>query len=175
MVGVVVAVSFAGALPSGPVRADRREGLPRESSWRSLADETEFLVLLGFASEDAAREDLRLLVENENPSAYDALPSAVSHVQVEHSHGVVLDGVPMGGYVAVARTVANPGYGHEAGEILEETVSTFAQLPGYCGHLEGFNEAIEEEAWAFVFASSETDIPIPLNSEVRVRVYRRIS
>ncbi|RYG25621.1 hypothetical protein EON82_06410 [bacterium] len=174
MAGVVVAVSFKGSLPPTPARLGAVR--PRESAWQGITEEAEFLVLLGFSSEKAAQEDLRSLVEAESPEGPDvALPISVSHILVEHAHGVVLDEVPRGGYLAVARTVANPGYGHEAGERMEETVSTFVQLPAYCGHLQGYNEAIEEEAWAFVFASSRANVPIPQNHEVAVRVYRRIS
>jgi hypothetical protein len=178
MPGVVVVVSFSGALPSSPERSNSVEELPRESGWQSLDDASEFLVLLGFASERAAQDDLRSLVEAqaEGPVPTDvALPSAVSHIAIEHTHGVVLDAVPMGGYLAVARTVASPGYGHEAGEALEETLSTFAQLPGYCGHLEGYNVGMEEEAWALVFGTIRANVPLPSNPEVAVRVYQRVS
>lgn len=175
---VVVAVTFLGALPTAPDRDASNEDAPASSGWQSLDDASEFLLLLGFSSENAAQEDLRHLIEaqGDGPVPDDvALPSAVSHIAIEHRHGVVLDEVPMGAYLAVARTMANPGFGHEAGEILEETVSTFAQLPGYCGHLQGSNEAIEEEAWALVFGTIRSQVPIPVNNEVTVRVYHRIS
>ena len=161
-----------------PERSNPKEGLPRESAWQAVDDASEFLVLLGFATEGAAQDDLRRLVESqgEGPMPAEAsLPTAVSHVAIEHHHGVVLNEVPMGAYLAVVKTVANPGYGHEAGETLEETVSTFVQISGYCGHLQGFNEAIEEEAWAFVFGTNRSTVPIPINPEVTVRVYRRVS
>ena len=174
MLGVVVAVSFVGAPASPPTRA--LEGAPRESAWQNADDPSDSLVLLGFPSERAAQDDLRRLFADDAEIPTDAnLPTEVHHVAIEHEDGDVLDAVPLGGVLATVRILASPGYGPEARERLEETLSTFAQLEGHCGHLQGFNESNEDEAWAFVFSTRRSATPLPENHEVLVRLYRRVA
>lgn len=172
---VVVALSFVGTPPPAP-SALVRGGDPRASIWQGTDDPSDFLVVLRFADEGEAQADLRRLVEfHQDPPADFNMPTDVRHVAVEHEQGRVLDETPIGSIMAVARFVAPPGYGHDLGERIEETLSTFVQLEGYCGHLQGSNEAIEEEAWAFVFATFLFQLPRPRNPEVSVRSYQRIA
>lgn len=173
MIGVVVAVSFVGAPPPPPPRRD--SSVPRPSVWQSAENASDFLVLLGFPNEDAARDDLRRLVEAEgSPVSNGNLPAEIRHVAVEHEDGAVLDGVPVGGSLAVTRSLASPGYGHEERERIEETISTFEQLEGYCGHLHGFNETNEDEGWSYVFSSGTSEAPQPDDPMVSTHLYHRV-
>ena len=141
MIGTLAALSFLGDPPPPPERSGRAESTPRECVWRNVAEPEDHLVLLGFSDGNAAKEDMRLLVEAEEATFERAvLPSEVHHVAVEHQEGTILDEVPVDGVLVVARIVASPGYGHEAGERMEETLSAFVQREGYCGHLQGLNE-----------------------------------
>ena len=168
MIKVVVAVSFHGALPPPPGRSGGGGNPPRESGWQGVADPSDSLVLLGYESSDAAGEDLRRLVEGADPEPSNvSLPTEVHHVVIERGRGRVLDDLPQGSYLAVGLATASPGYGVEARERLEEILATFAQVEGYTGHLEGYNETVEEEAWTFVFG---TDLlPAARPSECRDR------
>lgn len=173
MIGVVVAVSFVEAPPPLPSRSD--EPAPRPSVWRNVEDASDFIVLLGFPDANAAQEDLRRLVEAEgSPVSGVNLPSEIRHVEIEHEDGVVLDAVAIGGSVAVTRSLASPGYGAEERERIEETLSTFAQLEGYCGHLHGHNEANEDEGWSYVFSCGASKAPQPRDEMVMTSLFRRV-
>lgn len=173
MIGVVVAVSFVGAPPPPPSRLG--ELAPRPSAWQSVEKASDFLVLLGFSDENAAREDLRRLVEGEgSPLSGDSLPAEVRHIAVEHEDGVVLDAVPIGGSMVATQSLASPGYGHEERERIEQTLSTFGQLEGYCGHLHGYNEANEDEGWSYVFSGGWSKAPQPSDAQVSTTRYRRV-
>ena len=174
MIGVVVAVSFVGAPPPPPPRPDSSAQCP--SVWQSAEDASDFLVLLGFPDEGAARDDLRRLVEGEDsPLASGTPPTEIRHIAVEHEDGIVLDDVPIGGSMAVTRSLASPGYGHEERERIEETISTFEQLEGYCGHLHGFSEANEDEGWSYVFSSGTSEAPQPTDPMVTSHLYHRVA
>lgn len=176
MLGVVVSLSFTG-VPSLPTsRSDRKEDRPRESVWRSESDTAEYLVLLGFPSEGAAQDDLRQLLESEEPIS-EAVnpPTEVHQVAIEDERGQVLDEVPIGAYMAVTRSMASPGYGEESRERLRDMLATFAQVEGYRGHLLGHNESMKEEGRSFVFGTNRAKLPVPENSEVDVRLYQRLS
>lgn len=172
---VVVAISFLEQLPTARPLPDGLKR-PRSCAWQSFDDPDDFLILREFGSEADAQDDLRKVVDAQDETLDEAaLPTAVSHVAVEFEQGKVLDDVPLDATLAVAKTVASPGYGHEAAEQMADTVSLYAQLPGYFGHLEGVNESIEEEAWSFMFGSDRWEIPLPADGETSVKMYRRVA
>lgn len=131
--------------------------------------------MLGFDSNQAAEYDLKKIVEAESiTTTRENIGTEVHNIKIVNQHGYVLDQVTAGAYMAVSKTIANPGYGDISREMIEEVVSSFTQLEGYCGHLIGYNETIEEEVWSFAFGTSVDDVPMSYNDDSVTKLYRRV-
>ncbi|RYG35768.1 hypothetical protein EON81_11755 [bacterium] len=177
MQGVLVSVSFVGVPPPALPRSNG-ETETRQSVWQGLSDPFDYRVLLRFPSEDAAQADLRQLVEcvPETPLDLDFnLPTEVHHIAIEDERGDVLSEVPLEGYMVAVHSIANLGYGTEVRDYLKDTLSTFSQIEGCYGHLQGYNATMGEEAWAFVFGCDRASAPVPHTSESAYHLYRRIA
>ena len=103
------------------------------------------------------------------------LATEVHHIVIESERGAVIDEVPLGVFLALGRSLANPGYGAERSAGLKEMLSTFGQVPNYSGGLQGYNESVEDELWAFVFGTDRATLPLPESAETAIAIYRRVS
>jgi hypothetical protein len=174
--GVVILISFVGSPPAPPPSHDLDKNRERSDSiWRDERDTSNFLVILGFDSNQAAEFDLKKIVEEESvTSTEENMGTEVHNIKVVHQHGYVLDQVPAHAYMAITKTISNPGYGDISREMIEEVVASFTQLEGYCGHFIGYNEAVEEEVWSFAFGTSIDDVPMSYNDDSVTKLYRRV-
>jgi hypothetical protein len=174
--GVVILISFVGSPPAAPPAYHLEKGRERsQSMWRNEEETSDFLVLLGFDSNQAAEYDLRKIVEAESfTSTEENMGTEVHNIKIVHQHGYVLDQVPAHAYMAMTKTISNPGYSDISREMIEEVVASFTQLEGYCGHLIGYNETVEEEVWSLAFGTSVDDVPMYYNDDAVTKLYRRV-
>ena len=170
MLGVIISLSFDGYPFESPAHLN-----VSKTVWQMVANESKYAILLEFADAEEANLDLQHVVENENfPENDNKNPTEVLGITVEHRHGRVLKEAGDDCFMAVWRSIVNPGFGHDARERTEEVLTTFTQIKSYLGHIMGANMTLEDQSYALVFGKVDSELPIPHNPEVTVTHYRRV-
>jgi hypothetical protein len=170
MSGVIISLSFDGHPSQSPAHLN-----VSKTVWQKVAEKDKYAILLEFVDADEANLDLQSVVESDNfPENDHKNPTEVLGLTVEHRHGRVLNEVGGECFMAVWKSVVNPGFGHDARERTEEILTTFTQIGSYLGHIMGANMALEDESYALVFGTDYLELPIPYNPEVTVTIYRRV-
>ena len=170
MSGVIISLSFDGYPSNSPVHLN-----VSKSVWQVVSDESKIAILLEFNDAEEANLDLQHLVESEGfPENDSQNPTEVLGIVVEHRHGRCLNETPDECFMAVWRSVVNPGFGHDVRERTEEVLTTFTFIESYLGHIMGANMTLDDQSYALVFGTNYSELPSPYNPEVTVTIYRRV-
>ncbi|GEM_PF-4553764 len=175
MPGFLIVLTFEGAAPSTPPENDPN-GDAEPSLWIGVGRDERALSIRSFESRAEADAHLQARVDGAEtlPEPDGAIPS-VQGIEIVRRQGPGLDGAAVGSYLSAVQSLAHPGYGSEAGRRLDETLAGVESIPGYAGHVRGYNAALPDENWAFVFWSSPPVIDHDRTEEdLHIERYRRV-
>lgn len=147
--------------------------------WKDWEDSKKHLILYFYESPEAAEEGLkvitktRLLVESQSLPQE---PSEVMRIRVVEAKGILGDQPTSAQYLSFSMRIADPGRACELKEDLSTVFAESTLLEGFCGHLIGVNDVLEEEVIGLAAWNSPESYAASLPQGIlyTVRLYERL-
>jgi len=147
--------------------------------WRMVGAPDRHLVIYEYRDIASADEGLQALAAGrlltQTPVALRA-PADVLRAEVLNRTGRALLSTPIERFLSLSIRVAEPGYGQELADELDNIFGELSFIPGFLGSLYARNETISEEVVGIVTWDTQESFvsSVPDGSPYEVRLYRRV-